>query len=340
MQTLRMKTEFLPTLLRGLKPWGTLYAPVERAPGVFSIEEIGEDTSAARPDAVRTIVPFKKLLLKPRFAMLARGEGGHDVETGDGDLPPRVYFGAHSCDIHALKILDLMYLSDFADPYYRRNRETLTIVGYGCMPDEKCFCHSLGTSNVDEKFDLFLTPLDGRYLVTVRSARGDDIVRANADLFEPSTPQDTRDYLDRLKRREEAFTLSMDVTDLPYVLELKKEDPVWDELGKKCLCCGSCSMVCPTCTCFNVADEVPREGEAERVRLWDSCLYRDYAVVAGGHNFRGNRADRVKNRYYHKQEAFVREFGMPSCVGCGRCIENCPTGINVVEVFSYVRGEL
>jgi sulfhydrogenase subunit beta (sulfur reductase) len=193
---------------------------------------------------------------------------------------------------------------------------------------------------VDEGFDLFLTPLDGRLLVTIGSARGDDIVRANSALFEPTTPQDTRDYLDRLKVREKAFTLSMDVTDLPYVLELKKDDPVWDELGKKCLCCGSCSMVCPTCTCFNVMDELPKEGTAERVRFWDACLYREYALVAGGHNFRGDRADRVKNRYYHKQEAFVREFGMPSCVGCGRCIENCPTGINVVEVFRYVRGEL
>jgi sulfhydrogenase subunit beta (sulfur reductase) len=340
MQTLRMKTEFLATFLHGLKPWGTLYAPAERAPGVFSLEPLDEDVPRARPDALRTIVPFKKLLLKPRFAMLEQRGGGLPEESADNDFSPRVFFGAHACDIHALKITDLMYLTDFADPYYRKNRESLTVIGYGCMPDDKCFCHSVGTSNVDEGFDLFLTPLEGRFLVTIGSARGDDIVRANAALFEASTPQDTRDYLDRLKVRENSFTLSMDVTDLPYVLELKKDDPVWDELGKKCLCCGSCSMVCPTCTCFNVADEIPKEGSAARVRFWDACLYRDYAVVAGGHNFRGNRADRVKNRYYHKQEAFVREFGMPSCVGCGRCIENCPTGINVVEVFRYVRGEL
>ena len=121
---------------------------------------------------------------------------------------------------------------------------------------------------------------------------------------------------------------------------MKKDDPVWDELASKCLCCGSCSMVCPTCSCFNVADRIEEDGTASRVRTWDSCLYRDYAVVAGGHNFRADRGDRVRTRYYHKQEAFVREFGMPSCVGCGRCIENCPTGIHVVEVFQHVRGEL
>jgi len=88
-----------------------------------------------------------------------------------------------------------------------------------------------------------------------------------------------------------------------------------------------------------VRDELTADG-AQRVRTWDACLYRDYALVAGGHNFRAERADRVRNRYYHKQEAFVRQYGMPSCVGCGRCIENCPTGIHVVEVFEAVRGEL
>jgi sulfhydrogenase subunit beta (sulfur reductase) len=198
----------------------------------------------------------------------------------------------------------------------------------------------MDTSSVDDGFDLFLTPLEDCFLVAVGTSVGDDIVRANPHLFEAATRKDTRDYLRRLREREEAFSLEIDVTDLPYVLELKKDDPVWDELGKKCLCCGSCSMVCPTCACFNVMDEAGPGGNSSRVRIWDACLYRDYAVVAGGHNFRADRADRVRQRYYHKQEAFVREFGMPSCVGCGRCIENCPTGINVVEVFQYVRGDV
>ena len=339
MQTLRMNSSLLNDFLEALRPLGTLMAPVERSPGVFALEPIA-DVKDARPDALRTVLPFKKLLLPPSFCMLERRDGRTPNGSPDAETGPVVLFGAHACDIHALKILDLLYLSEYVDPYYKRNRERLTVVGYGCFPDEKCFCRSQGTANVDDGFDLFLTPLEGRFLVTIASARGDDIVRAHQNLFEPSTRGDVQEYMARLKRRERAFTLSMDVTDLPYVLELKRDDPVWEELGKKCLCCGSCSMVCPTCTCFNVHDEIPEEGMARRVRTWDACLYREYALVAGGHNFRPTRADRVKNRYYHKQEAFVREFGKPSCVGCGRCIENCPTGINVVEVFKTVRGEL
>jgi sulfhydrogenase subunit beta (sulfur reductase) len=338
MQTLRMKSGLLGEFLAGLRAWGRVWAPVECGNGLHTLEVIDADVTRARPDALRTILPFKKLLLKPRFTML-RSEAGMSVATEhDNDAGPQVLFGAHACDVHALKILDLLYLSDFPDPYYRRNREQLVVVGYGCWPDERCFCASMNTSSVDDGFDLFLTRLDSCFLVVVGSSVGDDIVRANRHLFEPATRQDTRQYLERLRERETAFTLELDVTDLPFVLELKRDDPVWDELGRKCLCCGSCSMVCPTCSCFNVMDEVLSDGGAARVRTWDSCLFRDYAMVAGGHNFRGDRGERVRNRYYHKQEAFVREFGMPSCVGCGRCIENCPTGINVVEVFEHVRG--
>jgi sulfhydrogenase subunit beta (sulfur reductase) len=342
MQTLTLDAERLPDLVEALMDWGTVWAPVETTPGMFTLQALLE-ASQARPDALRTVVPFKKLLLAPSLTMMkgefaeTRGLESGLVESNDR---PTVFFGAHPCDVHALKILDLLYLSHYVDPYYAAQRENLIVVAYGCWPDDKCFCDSLGTSTVDDGFDLALTPLEGRFLVTVATSTGDDIVRASADLFAAATPDDIRDYLARLRSREQAFQLELDVADLPYVLEMKKDDPVWDELACKCLCCGSCSIVCPTCSCFNIADTIEENGSASRVRTWDSCLYRDYALIAGGHNFRADRGDRVRTRYYHKQEAFVREFGMPSCVGCGRCIENCPTGIHVVEVFQHVRGEL
>jgi sulfhydrogenase subunit beta (sulfur reductase) len=342
MQSLRLESARLPDLIGALMEWGPVWAPVEAGAGSFSLQVL-EDASQARPDALRTVVPFKKLLLAPSFTMISGGfaeTGGLESGAVHDDHRHQVLFGAHACDVHALKILDLLYLSNYVDPYYAAQRDKLLVIAYGCWPDKNCFCDSLDSSTADDGFDLALTPLEGRLLVTVATSKGDDIVRALPDLFAPANAEDIRDYLARLRSRKDAFQLELDVADLPYVLEMKKDDPVWDELARKCLCCGSCSIVCPTCSCFNVADRIEEDGSASRVRTWDSCLYRDYAVVAGGHNFRADRGDRVRTRYYHKQEAFVREFGMPSCVGCGRCIENCPTGIHVVEVFQHVRGEL
>jgi sulfhydrogenase subunit beta (sulfur reductase) len=337
MKTLTLTANDLSLLLEALKQWGTLWAPVEHGENDFRLEVV-DDVTRARPEVLRTTVPFKKLLLKPSFVMLEGAPGEIPNNPGDNDRGRQVLFGAHACDIHALKILDLLYLGDYTDPYNLANRSRLVVVGFGCWPDARCFCASMDTSTADDGFDLYLTPLEDRLLVSVGSSKGDDIVRASPHLFAPATDRDTADYLERSRQRSRAFTLEVDISDLPYILELKRDDPVWDEIGARCLCCGSCSTVCPTCSCFNVADEIGADGLARRRRTWDACLFRDYATVAGGHNFRDDRADRVRARYYHKQEAFVREFGMPSCVGCGRCIENCPTGINVVDVFTRVRG--
>jgi sulfhydrogenase subunit beta (sulfur reductase) len=124
------------------------------------------------------------------------------------------------------------------------------------------------------------------------------------------------------------------------ILEMEYESKVWEDLGERCLSCGACSHVCPTCYCFDVQDEVALGTRAgERVRVWDSCLLKNHALVAGGENFRASRASRVKFRYYHKQRGFVAEYGRPSCVGCGRCIVACPAAIDIVTVIRMLRGQ-
>jgi sulfhydrogenase subunit beta (sulfur reductase) len=133
--------------------------------------------------------------------------------------------------------------------------------------------------------------------------------------------------------------LDVEIRDLPEIFEMEYGAHIWEELGERCLSCGSCSLVCPTCYCYDVADEVElgsRDGT--RVRRWDSCLYSSHALVAGGENFRESRASRIKFRFYHKQRGFVAEYGRPSCVGCGRCIEACPVQIDIVEVLNRLRG--
>jgi sulfhydrogenase subunit beta (sulfur reductase) len=192
---------------------------------------------------------------------------------------------------------------------------------------------------VDRGFDLFLQDIGDYYLTLVGTARGDDMVLATGPLFEPVTDADVNEYKRRSSAKRQAFKLDVEIRDLPEMFEMEYESGIWDELGERCLSCGACSMVCPTCYCFDVTDDVElgsRNGG--RTRSWDSCLFSTHALVAGGENFRKTRDSRIKFRFYHKQRGFVAEYGRPSCVGCGRCIVSCPVGIDIIEVLNKLRG--
>jgi sulfhydrogenase subunit beta (sulfur reductase) len=165
------------------------------------------------------------------------------------------------------------------------------------------------------------------------------MVLATGTLFEPVESRDIDEYKRRSQAKRAQFKLDVEIRDLPEIFEMEYEAGIWDELGDRCLSCGSCSMVCPTCYCYDVVDEVElASGNGSRVRLWDSCLFSSHAEVAGGENFRASRASRIKFRFYHKQRGFVAEYGRPSCVGCGRCIEVCPVKIDIIEVINRLRG--
>jgi sulfhydrogenase subunit beta (sulfur reductase) len=165
------------------------------------------------------------------------------------------------------------------------------------------------------------------------------MVLATGPLFSEVTSADVAEYKRRLARRRSEYRLAVDLQDMSEIFELEYDSEIWDELGARCLACGNCSNVCPTCYCYDVTDEVQPGGrEGARVRTWDTCLYSQHAAVAGGENFRHSQASRIKFRFYHKQRGFVAEYGRPSCVGCGRCIVACPVDIHVVEVINRLRG--
>lgn len=146
--------------------------------------------------------------------------------------------------------------------------------------------------------------------------------------------EDIQKYIDWRSKRNEVFTLEIDFNSMPDIMELSHNSEVWDYFADKCLACGQCTMVCPTCNCYNVEDifDVTNESIGRRERTWDSCMFADYSLCAGGHNFRGDRADRLKLWYTHKLKSFGEKYGRPGCIGCGRCVDTCPVEINVVTV--------
>jgi sulfhydrogenase subunit beta (sulfur reductase) len=252
-----------------------------------------------------------------------------------------VLFGVHPYDIYGLNILDRVFAqSKFPDPYYIARRQSTTIIGVDFKPDDKHTAGSMNADFVDHGFDLFLSDIGDDYLVLVGTSRGDDIVVMSGCLMQAPTEADFDAYKERSRTRRDSYKTHLNLEDLPEILEMEYHSKIWDDFGQRCLSCGQCSMVCPTCYCFDITDEVELGSRAgQRVRSWDSCLLKTHALVAGGENFRAARSSRVKFRFYHKQRGFVAEYGRPSCIGCGRCVEVCPANINIITVIETIRGE-
>jgi len=336
-KVLKLKKTNLNSYLESLRAWGEIYGPVRQ--GEKYIYGNLDDLDKLDTKMLRTILPVKKFLVPPKFNTFTFDEHNYKAELKN--IPNRIVFGVHPCEIHGILILDKFFLERFPDPYYQERRRKTAIFGLSCVPDDKCFAKSTGTHFVESGFDLAFNELKDFYLVWVGSSLGDDLVRIRLDLFtEDIKEKDLDEFMRWRTWRDSQYKLKLDLTAMPDIMELNYERPLWKDFGDKCLSCGACSMACPTCPCYNMRDQLKPVGKSgNRQRTWDSCMFKLFAVVAGGHNFRENRSERVKLWYTHKLKAFITEFGKPACVGCGRCIDTCPVDINVKTVTKALRGE-
>ncbi len=257
-----------------------------------------------------------------------------DIDT------PLVLMGLHPCDINALNKLDKVLLSsDYPMPHYATRRANTFIVGHDCMPQPECFCRSMGTDTVHGGFDMFLTNLgDDKYMAEVLSNTAYNMLM-QIECSDP-TDEDHELFKDSTSSRNSAFKTSIDTTDLTKLLDMEFQSGVWEHWGEKCFSCGSCASVCPTCYCHGTDESLDLNlKDATKTRVLHSCNLVDFALVAGGHNFRKEPHVRLKYRYYHKHRGFVEAYEEPLCVGCGRCGLSCLGGITVPKVIESVRSE-
>ncbi|MFH1287534.1 MAG: 4Fe-4S dicluster domain-containing protein [bacterium] len=254
-----------------------------------------------------------------------------------GTKVPRILLGLHPCDINSLNKLDkVLMLGDYPSPYYAIRRKNTFIIGMDCDPKPFCFCRSVGAHTVQHGCDLFLTDIGDSYFVEIfsnvafnflKKVETKDITKANDD-----------EYKRIRKLKAEKFSAKIDVTDLTKILDMEFQSDVWKEWGNKCLGCGSCARVCPTCYCYGIEEKVDLKFQhAEKLKILHACTLIDFAEVAGGFNFRPERHIRLKYRYYHKHRGFVEAYEESLCVGCGRCGQECLAGITVPEVISSIR---
>ncbi len=253
---------------------------------------------------------------------------------------PHIFFGMHACDINALNKLDKVLIkSVYPNPYYAAKRQNTFIIGLDCHPQPFCFCRSMGTNTALHGFDMFLTDLGEEYFVEILSAAAFNYL--NQIKTRDPAEKDHERYMEVAAKKGEQFTAQVDATDLTKILDMEFQSAVWEDWGKKCLSCGTCANVCPTCYCYGVEESVDLDlkSAGKTMQLY-SCNLLDFSQVAGGHNFRPASHTRLKYRYYHKHRGFVEAFEESLCVGCGRCGEACLADITVPEVIASVRGDL
>ncbi|MBA3003288.1 MAG: hydrogenase [Desulfurivibrio sp.] len=301
---------------------------------VYDFDELALDYTQTMHSPKRFVLPYQETLSS--FVMTHDGWEKHvDLNV----YKPLVFFGMHACDINALNKLDLVLAqSTYPNPYYMGKRKNLFIIGLDCDPEPQCFCRSMGTDSAVHGFDLFLTDLGNKYFVEILSATAFDLL-SQISCKDPSA-KDHALYKQITGKKSKGYTAAVETSDLTKILDLEFESKAWDYWGDKCLSCGTCANVCPTCYCYGVDEHIDLDlKHAGKTKSLHSCNLIDFAKVAGGHNFRPTSASRLKYRYYHKHRGFVEAFEEPLCVGCGRCGAACLADITPPAVIASVRGE-
>ena len=271
-----------------------------------------------------------------------RQHGGFEAVPDTAPPPSYALVGVRPCELAAIRVQDRVFLGEpFVDPAYRSRREAAFVLAVDCgSPAGTCFCASLGTGpKTGPGFDLALTELTGegrhQLLVEVGSERGAEVV-AGID-HRRADARDLEAALAVTAQAAQRMGRTLDTAGIKELLYRRYEDPHWDEVAKRCLGCGNCTMVCPTCFCATVEDVTDLVGaNTERRRIWDSCFSQEFSYVHGG-SVRTSGGARYRQWITHKLATWHDQFGVSGCVGCGRCITWCPVGIDITAEARAVR---
>jgi len=312
--------------------------PVKKAGGdkLFEKLESGETPDNLCLEYGNTLMPPKDIGF-PQVEPLFEFKDGN-IEEPAFERRKKLLFGIRACDAAGILFTDDFFKKNFEDKYYlsRTKNRLLAVVGCG-QPGKNCFCASTGTGPyLESGFDLQLVDTGDSYLVETGSEKGEKFIEEFPGYFKKANGQSV-EAAEKIKSdTAKLFELKVDFQNAVEIFsEDKVPQKVYEKIAEKCIYCGGCVYVCPTCTCFNVFDE-GSGSSGIRYRNWDACVFEGYTREASGHNPRKEKWIRSSRRYEHKLKYDYLATGTSGCVGCGRCLSACPVNIGMSKVIQEV----
>lgn len=331
----KIAKEHLSELFQKIAESQELYLPVKNA---------GQTNFSAWTEDAEVDLDTLKTVKSPKDAFFPQSENLYTVKQEGKKLRVEpealksqnfVVFGMKACDLKGVEVLDRVFLSEPIDTFYAARRDHGTIVALACHePEESCFCKVFDIDAASPAADVATWMIEGELYWKALTEKGETLTASVGELLADAEEE---------KVEEEKEAIHEIVEKLPYmnlslegwggdVLTEKFDSPLWEELYKPCLACGTCTFVCPTCQCYDIKDYTTSNG-VSRYRCWDSCMYSDFTMMAHGNN-RTSQMQRFRQRFMHKLVYYpANNDGMFSCVGCGRCVEKCPAALNIVKVI-------
>ncbi|MBU0533429.1 MAG: 4Fe-4S dicluster domain-containing protein [Candidatus Omnitrophica bacterium] len=324
-----------------------VYVPVKREDKRFYGRFENTPTEDIVIGEVRAFEPLKAFFFKGR-EKVADGFKADMPSSGD---KPFAIVGVKACDLKGFKVQDYVFSAksgttpdgtnnDDTDPFYLQMRDKNLIISSDCTcVIDTCFCLALGVKPYpQDDFDINLSQINGGFIVESSSEKGEKVIQQNLSLMEESTKGKLSERDKQRDKVVKQIEKNIQENDIPSqkvfegIIEKNYDSGIWEEEAKTCVECGACNTICPTCHCFLLYDQKDAKKMA-RFRIWDSCMVKDFARVAGGANPRHKLWMRLRNRFEKKFDFFPKVANLYACTGCGRCISACPAKIDIRKVL-------
>lgn len=331
----KIAKEHLSELFQKIAESQELYLPVKNA---------GQTNFSAWTEDAEVDLETLKTVKSPKDAFFPQSENLYTVKQEGKKLRVEaealksqnfVVFGMKACDLKGVEVLDRVFLSEPIDTFYAARRDHGTIVALACHePEESCFCKVFGIDAANPAADVTTWMIEGELYWNALTEKGEALTAVVREILvdaEEEKVEEEKEAIHEIVEKLPYMNLSLDGWGGDVLTE-KFDSPLWEELYKPCLACGTCTFVCPTCQCYDIKDYTTSNG-VSRYRCWDSCMYSDFTMMAHGNN-RTSQMQRFRQRFMHKLVYYpANNDGMFSCVGCGRCVEKCPAALNIVKVI-------